>query len=174
MTPGTTRNALRLLAPILAFAGLSLAASQTYVNKEQGFSITYPSGWVANDQVPGAIVAFLSPTSGTGFSTNVNVVAQAAPGSVSLDAFTNATLKQLGQFVTGYRLISQQKTTLGGVPARQIAYTGQQGKFKLHLVQVFTLRGAKFFVVTLTATESQFKASEAAGMGVIQSFKFTR
>ncbi len=114
-----SRSAL-LLGAFLAFT-----SAAAYTSAEFGFSATAPGGWKQASS-PGTAVVFLAPRMISAFNTNINVLVQDLPRGMTLQAYTELSVPQIKQFITGSRILSQNASTLGGVLARQLSYTGRQ------------------------------------------------
>ncbi|ADV67840.1 DcrB-related protein [Deinococcus maricopensis] len=164
-------NWTRGAALVMAVAGVAVAAPY---KDPQGFTVTPPNGWTVTKEVPGVTVAFLGPRTAAGFTTNANVIVQALPGNVDLKTFTSLTLQQLEAVITGYKLVSNTKTTLGGAPAQRLKLQGKQGKFDLYFDQVFALKGGRAYAVTVTVPRAQANTAGPIMDQFIKSFKITR
>ena len=158
--------------PLVAALALGVAAAATYTDAARGFSVSYPPGWQARKDVLGTAVVLLPTPAPDQFASNFNVLVQPVPEGITLAQLTELSLKQLANVVTDYKLVSQGGATVGGVPARQLEYTGTQGKFALHWQQLYALRGGKAYVLTFTAEQKRFAAERKNAASIVQSFKF--
>jgi eukaryotic-like serine/threonine-protein kinase len=147
----------------------------TYSDPTNGFSIGYPPAWDKETGVSGTVVAFLSPSGGTGdaFRENVNVIVEHLPHSMSLDAYTTVNESKLQQFITDYNKTGESDSTLGGSPSREIEYSGTQGQYQLNWLQNYTVQGDTAYVVTYTGTGSDFTRLEPTARQMFSSFQFT-
>ncbi len=127
------KNQKRIVT-LFAFVALGMGQGSAYTNAQYGFSATTPAGW-KQGSYPGTAVTFASPKIVQAFAPNINVIVQALPGGTTLKAVNEATLSQIKTLITDGKVISQKATTLNGLAATQLVYTGRQGQYKLYFTR---------------------------------------
>ncbi|MGZ4149601.1 MAG: PsbP-related protein, partial [Actinomycetota bacterium] len=138
--PPTASGSAQGSSPPIA-ASAPPAGFVAYANPAPAFSMVYPSGWTASSQVKGAIVAFLAPTESQSdtFHENVNVLSQQVPSGMTLAAYTKASLANVGNVIDGFQAVAQGSTTLSGLPATWLEYTGTASNVQLHWYAEWTV-----------------------------------
>ena len=131
--------------------------------KANGFSIA-PLEGVSKDVPYQTIIMFLPPTES--FSPNVNVQIQPYNGTVKQYAELSRT-----QFKTaGFKVLTQKLTA----KALLLEYSGTVQGRELHWYAEATLSKGKVYLVTATATESQWKAVGSKLKACVNSFKLEK
>jgi hypothetical protein len=97
----------------------------TYTNYTHGFRMFKAPGWDliegARNALPNAIVAMGTPDEST------LLVIGEDPTKAPLSKAAPAVEQRLSEIYDNYRLLSQQKTTIAGMPAMQYKYSGNAG-----------------------------------------------
>lgn len=131
------------------------AGFKLFEDKTNGTSIQYPEDWTVQENIGGALVAFLSPTeSGNDkFQENLNIVVQDLGGEeVTLEQYAEVTKQSLSQVITDLEIVSAEMASGDdGQDVYTMEYTGKQGEFELDWKQAFTIAGGKAYVLTYTA-----------------------
>ena len=146
-----------------------------YENSTYGIKIQYPSNWIkqeSQNQTSSFIVGFNSPP-GTGFAYITIEGGRQLPQNVSLEQFSNASIDGIRQSSPGFNLTESNATALAGIPAHKIVYTSlaQSGR-ELELMQVWTLKDAKDFIITYGALSRDFSSYLPTIQKMIDSFAF--
>lgn len=133
---------------------------QLFEDAANKISIEYPKDWTLVDNLPGAVMAAMSPVDGDQdtFQENVNLVVQDLNGQeIDLAQYVELTKQQLGQVITDYKFVDDDTMKAeNGLEVAMLDYTGVQGQNDLYWRQAFVLNGGKAFVVTYTAAEANF------------------
>ena len=161
------------LISVLFAASLVSPAAAAYVNTQYKFSASAPSGW-KQINYPGVLVAFAAPVAKAGFANNINVIAQAVPAGMSLQQFQEASQTGLKQLITDYRALGSRATSLGGNPARELAFSGRQGKYPLYFIQTFSVTQGRAYIVTSTSLLSEQASLATPNSAFVRSFKFSK
>ena len=146
-----------------------------YENSTYGIRIQYPSNWIkqeSQNQSSNLIVGFKSPP-GTRFAYITIERGGHVPQNISLEQFSNATINELRQLFPGFNLTESNSTTLAGIPAHKIEYTSitQSGR-ELELMQVWTLKDARDFIITYGSLSRDFSSYLPTIQKMIDSFAF--
>ncbi len=161
-------NLTRILP--LALLATTVSASASYTNAKYGFTVTAPAGW-KQVSYPGTEVVFTGPAAG-GFATNANLVVTKLPAGFTLKQYETQGREQLAKLITNYKFVSRRALTLGGLPAFQQVFSGQQGKFNLYYIQTVALRKGDAYVLTATALQQNHAGLPAAVDGIVRTFTF--
>ncbi|HLD06206.1 MAG TPA: PsbP-related protein [Candidatus Nanoarchaeia archaeon] len=146
----------------------------TYTNP--AFSIQYPSDWTQGEEK--GYIAFLSPMESSAdlFRENINIgVVDMDPANPpTLDEITKSTISAIKTYIADINLVDSSETALSGYPAHKVIYTGKpEGTRDLKLIQIWTLKDNKLYVITFTADVNNY----ANYLGIINmmfnSFKIT-
>jgi hypothetical protein len=146
-----------------------------YENSTYGIKIQYPSNWIkqeSQNQTSSLIVGFNSPP-GKGFAYITIEGGRHLPQNISLEQFSNASIDGIRQSFPGFNLTESNATALAGIPAHKIAYTSlaQSGR-ELELMQLWTLKDAKDFIITYGALSRDFSSYLPTIQKMIDSFAF--
>lgn len=144
-----------------------------YENKSYNIAFQYPSDWKFVEGFMETVVAFLSPPENANdtFSENVNLIIDElaqAPG-VTLDEYFEVSRAQLATSITDYSLVSTGDSTISGMPAKTLVFTGSQDGFTLKWYQVYIIANNKAYVVTFTAENVKYQQYEPLGKTIIHS-----
>ncbi|BBI31446.1 PsbP-related protein [Cohnella abietis] len=136
------------------------AGFKLFESKENGTSIQYPESWTTQENIPGAIIAFLTPLEGENdkFQESVNIVVQDLGGqAITLEQYGELSKQSLPQFITDMELIDAELAkTDAGTEFYTLEYTGKQGAFDLHWRQIVTISGGKAYILSYTAEPDSF------------------
>ncbi len=151
-----------------SFAGSVSAATYRSAN---GYTISPPAGWTTSKGMMGSEVVFMNPT-----RENINVVVQAVPRGTTIEKARTDTITLLRRMMTGYKVLGQGTTTLGGARALTLSSAYQLGSppQKLRALQAFALRGGKLYVFTCTAHQATYARFAGTFQNVLRSVRWTK
>jgi hypothetical protein len=142
--------------------------STTYASPK-GYTIKYTSDWGKPDeQNNGRLVAFLTPTKNE--LENLNVEVNSWNGTLA--SLTNA-LKSDGQSLDNFKGIEATNTTLSGLPAYKLVFAGTDSGEQLKILQTFTVKDGKGYVITYKASPSNYDTYLSEAQQMIDSFQIT-
>lgn len=140
-----------------------------YENKKYGFKLEYPEGWVATkSNMEYVVVAITSTKPIKEFYPNVNV------GVTDLSSYPNITLERcvedyisyFGNFLTDFKLVSNETSTLANRPAREFTYSfSKEIHNNIQCTQILTIYNNQLFVITYFYDNEEAKK-------IISSFSF--
>jgi len=153
-------------------SGSASSGFATYTNPSPPFTISYPQGWRTNTTVSGAIVAFLAPTTSTSdvFAENVNVLKQTVPSGTTLQQYTDASISSAGQVVQNFHQVSSTTSTLSGLPAQVVEYTGDLNGKSYHFFAEWAIDGTDAWVLTYSAEPDAYDQFLPDAKTTIESF----
>ena len=150
----------------------------SYSNYDYNVSIQTPEGWTLKENPqPGTQATFFSSKEGGDdkFIENVGLQVSdlsAKPG-VSLDEIVKAWVDQSkSEFPDSFKVISEDKITLGGVEAIKITYQARDQVAALKGMSVFALKDSKAYILNYSAEEKSFDKFLDGVNQIISSFKF--
>ena len=138
----------------------------------QGYSLAYPNDWTKQQDEASGVTGFISPSEGEeDFTENVNIVAEATGGqTITLDQYTQQSLEQLDKILPGASIEESTPTTLAGLPAHRVIYSGSTLGFNLKWMQIWTLSDTSAYVLTYTATQDAFDTYRSAVDQIVTTF----
>jgi hypothetical protein len=160
-------------SPPTASASGVPAGFATYTNPSPAFTIVYPQEWSASTTVSGAVVVFLAPASDASdqFRENVNVLRQTVNTGMTLERYTSLSLASVGQVVQNFNQLNLSTTTLSGMPAQRIEYTGDVNGKNYHFFAEWIVTGTDAWVLTYTAEENAYQQYLPDAQTTITSFQ---
>lgn len=139
------------------------------------YSIDYPANWDLDKsgQMGTSFFLFSKQSSPQDrFRENVNLMVQNLKGMhIDLDKYVEISENQIKSMIQNSNLILSKRLTANGNSFHQVAYTGDQGSFKLKFEQYYWVINEKAYVLTLTCEASQFDAYSEIGEKILSSFR---
>lgn len=143
--------------------------STTTYASSKGYSIKYSSDWgKPEEQKNGSFVVFLTPTNNVTENLNVQVVnllSNDTLATVTDDVISNA------QEYDNFKQIEATNTTLAGLPAYKIVYTATINGDQLKLLQTWTVKDGKAYVITYKGALANYGTHLSAAQQMIDSFQ---
>ncbi len=144
---------------------LPLAKSNNFVSYENvnaGIKIKYPETWQKKDvenPFTGEIVLFTSPSNPTNkFAPKLSIrIENLSRQSISLEDYTNSSLKEIQKYLENANITDSSSTTLGGIPAHRVVYNGVDGESRIiKNLEVWAVFNQKVYIVSYTATPEEY------------------
>lgn len=154
-------------------ANASSGVGNQFVDKEKGFSITFPKIWNIKENVKGAAVMGFSPKESESdtFLENVNVVASQA----NLDGYDAQKYFQVNYGplaeLEGFKEVERGETTIEGKKAIWIIFTHHTSSLDAKAVQYYLVRGARGYVITGTGLSTSFDKYKPQFEQIARSFR---
>ncbi|MGZ4864086.1 MAG: PsbP-related protein [Halobacteriota archaeon] len=146
----------------------SSTTSTTYTSAK-GYSIKYSSDWSKpEEQQSGSFVVFLTPTNNVTENLNVQVVNLSA--SDTLATVTDDVIST-AQGYDNFKQIETTNTTLAGLPANKIVYMATINDDQLKLLQMWTVKDGKAYVITYKGSATNYGTHLGAAQQMIDSFQ---
>ncbi len=148
----------------------------TYSNSSYGIKIQYPSYFIkeeSQNQSSGDIVKFTSlrgtPPLELGISDG-----QPVPQNMSLEQWSNATIRGLSQLFDNFSLVESNSTTVGGFPAHEIIYTATlpSSGVEIKFMQLLIIKDSKEYIITANTFPTDFSFYLPTIQEMINSFAF--
>jgi hypothetical protein len=157
----------------------------TYENTTYGIKIQYPVGYgwqigfanqTSEDNVSTYIVAFRSPPDRVSdtVAETVNIAMENLPPeeNISLDAYSTFQISDLTLSATNFDLKESTQTVLAGIPAYKIVYSQTLQQIPLQVMQVWTIKDNKAYVLTFIAEAAKYSTFLPTVQKMIDSFEF--
>jgi hypothetical protein len=142
----------------------------TYENNDNNYAINYPSTWLVDEGNP---ATFTSPDHS---SVSVTVTAIDNPISSTLQGFTNWDINYLKNEADSFRLIHSHPSTLAGLPAYTLVYSGN-GILTAGPetdLEIYTIDGqGTLYSIVYSAIPSLYNSYLPLAEGMINSFDLT-
>ncbi|MGA3360202.1 MAG: PsbP-related protein [Halobacteriota archaeon] len=146
----------------------SPSPTNTY-DSAKGFTIKYPSDWVKDEPASGPLaVLFALPTNNA--TENLNVQVQNLSAADTLGSVTDAVTSG-AQNYSDFKQIDVTNTTLAGNPAYKIVYTATVNGDQLKLLQTWTVKNGKAYIITYKAAPSNYDTYASTAQQMIDSFQ---
>jgi len=148
----------------------------TYTNSSYGIKIQFPSYFIkeeSQNQSSGDIVKFTSPRGTPPLELSISD-GQSVPQNMSLEQWSNATIKGLSQSFDNFSLIESNSSSLAGFPAHEIIYTATlpSSGVEIKFMQLLIIKDNKEFIITANAFPTDFSFYLPTLQEMINSFAF--
>lgn len=158
--------------------GLSdLKELSLYENAENGFSLSYPAGWIAQEADPneeGIVVGFLAPGEDVD-APEVYVFLQIeklqAKQMVTLKQYTQLALNSLKKAQPNLAIRNETEISIGDAPGYAIEYSLSSDGVKHDVVNAWTVKGDKAFIFTYNAPSGRYDEFAGDAEKIIGSLK---
>lgn len=155
--PRPTAPAATVAAPSTT-APASTAAFSRF-RDPSGVTLEHPRSWTVEPSAgTNPLVVYLDAATGVPFRRNINILSQSGPRPLTLDDYTQISLKQIND-IPGTTIGESRATTLSGSPAHRLAYRGDLGAGDLRFLAVWTVRNGKAWLVTFASDPARYNAS---------------
>lgn len=172
-----------ILQPVRAQNGTAATATtkaatdyRVYDNSTLGIKINVPSDWLYKE-INNTAVSFVTNASSTSRAAVV-VLIQNVPSNMSLDVFSQGSIKNLQQTTPSFHLITSNTTTLASNPAHQIVFTSPPptGKELNKGMEIWTLKNGKAYIIVYRAGPGvdKFSLQLPVVKHMIDSFQITK
>ena len=149
-----------------------------YENREFGFSITYPSGWIAEEPEPnelGMVAGFLAPGEDIDNAQNyVTLQIEELPANqdIKLEQYTNSVLQNLEGSYSDFQLLAEGDMLLSDQPAQVLAYSATIDQIPYQILLAYTIKDKRAYIVTFYALTDSYMQYENDAKEIINSFEF--
>jgi hypothetical protein len=162
--------------PLATATDIPLQGSlKTYTNNEFGFSIQYSGCWTASGEYVSTVgegkkyvVIFDDPT----FTSKQEISITPGSSGLSLDDWTGVFLTQI-KTNPAVSVVSQDTTTLGGVPAKKIILTNGSGKDAIESTVIMAVKGNNAYFLEFTSRKDYYPVYSQDADSIIKTFTFT-
>lgn len=149
----------------------SIELGETYVNKDTGYSISYPKDW-QKKEVPRLDLTLIAPKEPHAeMHASMNIISEKIGSSVSLDEFYKESIKQVQSELKDVHVEKSGDHMFGKIPGKWTVYTHAMGEIKLRVAQYFTISNDTVYLVTFSSIDKDYDDYEAEFEAIINSFK---
>ena len=161
---------LFLISAVLA--SMLVQSAYAYNNAAYGFSMTPSAGWTVNEGVSGTVVMFVGPVMPeTGGNVNINVVVGNTTETLS-EAISSEKAGYATEF-TNFSLVSESNRTIGGLNCHETVFTFSLEGNDYMDKQVLFIENGQYFIITCTATPSNYGTYLPTFEQSLQTFQLT-
>lgn len=143
---------------------------------ESGYSIDYPETWTVDTSGQiGTSFSILAPADSEtdDFSENVNLIIQdLGNNEIDLDMFVEISEEQIPKVITNGIIIDSERSSANGKDFHIMTYVGIQGQLTLMFEQLYWIEGSDAYILTFTATDTQFDNYKETAEKIMKSFRF--
>ncbi|TBR58943.1 serine/threonine protein kinase [Westiellopsis prolifica IICB1] len=149
---------------------------ESYSNMTYGISIKYPQTWMLSeipDSRTGSLAKFISPKESNSdqYQENVILFVNLPANNKKLDEYTRNSITEIKQFFPDAKIISEGKTELAKLPAYQIVYTGKEEGNDVQVLQVWTIKDNRIYLINYTAQVSKYSKYLKSAQTMIHSLE---
>jgi hypothetical protein len=134
--------------------------------------MTPPAGWTVEENVSDTVVMFVGPLMPeTGGNVNINVV-----GGNTTDTLSEAIASLKSGYATeftNFSLVSESNRTIGGLDCYEAIFTWSQEGSDYQDAQVLFVENGTYYIITCTATPSDYDTYSPTFEQSIQTFQLT-
>ncbi len=152
----------------------SSAQLLSYQNKADGYTFSYPASWDKREEAPQTSVFFLTSAHASEIPASLIVLKiKLDDPAMSLDAFSDGTLRQLKQDFPDLTVITTEKTQWAGQKGYRIVFNSTSpNKNLVKTVQVWTIHGKNVYIMGFGGSPESYEKYQTAGEKVMASFRF--
>ena len=170
---------IRFLKVVFVTAILMIGCGEKfkiYENYAQRVRISYPLSWNIQENVMGAVATFNSAQEGANdrFRENLSIIIQdlgEQKEKVTLKQYTETILGYLPRIIPGVQIVESKEIILSKVPAYRVVCTAQQAEFRLKILQVWTMKNNRTYMLTFTAEENKYPLFVKTVEKMLKTFK---
>jgi len=146
-------------------------ATYTYADKQNGYSIDFPSDWkTKSDPIVSLVATPAAQIKEANSFPNVKIVARALPSGETLDTICD---KSMRQWATLWQVQSDQRSKKGGTPTRRLVLMQIIPQFNLRtkVLKAFAVGGDNYYIISCADKPEHFEESKKTFEAIIDSLK---
>ncbi len=146
-------------------------ATYTYADKQNGYSIDFPSDWkTKTDPIVNLVATPAALIKEANSFPNVKVVARALPSGETLDSICD---KSMRQWATLWQVQSDQHSQKGGTPTRRLVLMQiiPQVNLQTKVLKAFAVGGDNYYIISCADKPEHFEESKKTFEAIIDSLK---
>lgn len=157
-----------------AYAQEAAPQPQEFVSEDYGFVIEFPGSWMVTTEIPGTVVAALSPQEGPEdtFMENVVITAEKLPPDMTLSEYLDAVISVLSKTMAGFEVVKTGEARSDYCEFLWVTYHVALGKPDLVQNIHLTIRDGIGFAIIGSATPDSFEAYAPEFEAAVASFRF--
>ncbi|MBA4076495.1 MAG: hypothetical protein C0508_15745 [Cyanobacteria bacterium PR.023] len=146
-------------------------ATYTYADKQNGYSIDFPSDWkTKSDPIVSLVATPAAQIKEANSFPNVKIVARSLPSGETLDTICD---KSMRQWATLWQVQSDQRSQKGGTPTRRLVLMQiiPQFNLKTKVLKAFAVGGDNYYIISCADKPEHFEESKKTFEAIIDSLK---
>jgi len=146
-------------------------ATYTYADKQNGYSIDFPSDWkTKSDPIVSLVATPAAQIKEANSFPNVKIVARSLPSGETLDTICD---KSMRQWATLWQVQSDQRSQKGGTPTRRLVLMQIIPQFDLRtkVLKAFAVGGDNYYIISCADKPEHFEESKKTFEAIIDSLK---
>lgn len=146
-------------------------ATYTYADKQNGYSIDFPSDWkTKSDPIVSLVATPAAQIKEANSFPNVKIVARSLPSGETLDTICD---KSMRQWATLWQVQSDQRSQKGGTPTRRLVLMQIIPQFNLRtkVLKAFAVGGDNYYIISCADKPEHFEESKKTFEAIIDSLK---
>lgn len=146
-------------------------ATYTHTDKQNGYSIDFPSDWkTKSDPIVNLVATPAAQIKEANSFPNVKVVARSLPSGETLDSICD---KSMRQWATLWQVQSDQHSQKGGTPTRRLVLMQIIPQFNLRtkVLKAFAVGGDNYYIISCADKPEHFEESKKTFEAIIDSLK---
>lgn len=167
----TTINAAPAEPSKNANQNATATATYTHTDKQNGYSIDFPSDWkTKSDPIVNLVATPAAQIKEANSFPNVKVVARSLPSGETLDTICD---KSMRQWATLWQVQSDQHSQKGGTPTRRLVLMQIIPQFNLRtkVLKAFAVGGDNYYIISCADKPEHFEESKKTFEAIIDSLK---
>lgn len=146
-------------------------ATYTHTDKQNGYSIDFPSDWkTKSDPIVNLVAIPAAQIKEANSFPNVKVVARSLPSGETLDTICD---KSMRQWATLWQVQSDQRSKKGGTPTRRLVLMQiiPQVNLRTKVLKAFAVGGDNYYIISCADKPEHFEESKKTFEAIIDSLK---
>jgi hypothetical protein len=142
--------------------------------KSNEYTLEFPSIWTIDTTGRmGTNLIFISPYESDDdlFNENFNLVISKNEENLSLNDYTDASIKRIKEVLEKFELIETSKRIKNNFEYQYVFFKGKQDFFNLIFIQHYYIIDNKNYVLTFTSEQSKIDLHKINGEKILNSFK---
>ncbi len=146
-------------------------ATYTHTDKQNGYSIDFPSDWkTKTDPIVSLVATPAAQIKEANSFPNVKIVARSLPSGETLDTICD---KSMRQWAALWQVQSDQHSQKGGTPTRRLVLMQIIPQFNLRtkVLKAFAVGGDNYYIISYADKPEHFEESKKTFEAIIDSLK---
>lgn len=145
-----------------------------YINKDKGFSIVFPKGWIKQEGVRGTTVMAMSPTKTADELTRQSITITVAdlPNELSMEDAFNLSLNNMRQRLSNFKKLESNDLVIDNIKAKSLIYSWSMKPWQLKGLNYMIIRGRRWYSLSYNVKPKYFVTYKKDFDNIVQSFKF--
>ncbi len=145
-----------------------------YINKDKGFSIAFPKGWIKQEGVRGTTVMAMSPSKTADELTRPSITITVAdlPSELSIEDAFNLSLNNMRQQLSNFKVLESNDLVIDEIKAKSLIYSWSMKPWQLKGLNYMIIKGRRWYSLSYNVKPEYFEPYKKDFNNIVQSFKF--